>query len=180
MPLGEIGMTQAGYTTSPAPQIAGWLWLSLLIAIAIEFLGGLGALPILAGDLNEVPGPGLGGAIIIATIILHPLAALAALVFLIRGNLNAALVALAVVVLVSWVAYLPSVRLHGLEVAPDAPSILVAFIIMILPPIVTVAVSALALANTRLTLATLLAILPTLIGVLSVLAFGIGVAIYGF
>ena len=51
---------------------------------------------------------------------------------------------------------------------------------MILPPILVLAIAALALTGKRLTLATVLAILPTLISILSVVAFGIGVAIYGF
>ena len=42
------------------------------------------------------------------------------------------------------------------------------------------AIAALALTGKQLTLATLLAVLPTLVSVLSVIAFAIGVAIYGF
>ena len=69
-------MAQANQAAAvPASQPRRWPGLLLLIAAIIEFLGGLGALPILAGDLSEVPGPGLGGAIIIATIILRPIAA---------------------------------------------------------------------------------------------------------
>ena len=52
--------------------------------------------------------------------------------------------------------------------------------LVILPPILVLAIAALALTGKRLTLATVLALLPTLIGILSVVAFGIGVAIYGF
>jgi hypothetical protein len=66
---------------TPARQPRRWPGLLLLIVAIFEFMGGLSALPILAGDLNEVPGPGLGGAIIIATIILHPVPAAAAAMF---------------------------------------------------------------------------------------------------
>ena len=82
-------------------------------------MGGLGALPILAGNLDEIPGPGLGGKIIIATIILRPIAAAAALFFLVRGNLPGALVSMAIVILVGWISYLPSIQLHGLELQGD-------------------------------------------------------------
>jgi hypothetical protein len=164
----------------PASQPRRWPGLLLLIAAIIEFLGGLGALPILAGDLSEVPGPGLGGAIIIATIIIHPIAAGAALFFLVRGHLTWALVAMAVVILVGWITYLPSVQLHGLEMQGDGASGLFSFAILILPPILVLAITSLALTGKQLTLATLLAVLPTAISILSVIAFGIGVAIYGF
>lgn len=170
--------TQA--VAAPAPSLARWARLLLLIAAAFEFLGGLGSLPILAGDLGEVPGPGLEGGIIIATIILRPIAALLALFAIVRGHLTSALLAMAVVVLLNWIAYLPSVRLHGLELEGGAVAVIATFIILVLPPIVAVAVSGLALSGTRPTLAAFLAVLPTLIGILSAIAFGIGVAIYGF
>jgi hypothetical protein len=152
----------------------------LLIAATVEFLGGLAALPILAGDLNEIPGPGVGGTIIIATIILRPIAAAVALYAALRGNLTAALFAMAVVILLNWAAYLPSVQMSGVELDGGAVNILSTFLILILPPILAVAVSGLALLDRRLTLAALLAVVPTLIGILATVAFGIGVEIYGF
>jgi hypothetical protein len=165
---------------APAQQPRRWPGLLLLIVAIFEFMGGLSALPILAGDLNEVPGPGLGGAIIIGTIILHPVAAAAALFFLVRGNLPGALVSMAIVILVGWISYLPSVQLHGLEMQADGAGGLLTFALIVLPPALVLAITGLALMGKHLTLATLLAILPTLVGFLSVVAFGIGVAIYGF
>ncbi|MEO8422269.1 MAG: hypothetical protein ABI457_13855 [Hyphomicrobium sp.] len=173
-------MTQIDQAGVPAARPRRWPGLLLLIVALIEFMGGLGSLPILAGNLDEVPGPGLGGNIIVATIILRPIAAAAALFFLVRGNLPGALVSMAVVILVGWISYLPSVQLHGLEMEADGAGGLLTFALIILPPILVLAITGLALTGKRLTLATLLAILPTLVGILSVIAFGIGVAIYGF
>lgn len=173
-------MFEADSAATAPRELPRWPTLLLLVAAAIEFLGGLGSLPILAGDLSEVPGPGLGGQIIIATIILHPIAAAAALLFLVRGSLTWALVAMAVVILLDWLSYLPSFQLHGIELQDDGTGGLFTFLVLILPPILVLAVSGLALAGTRLTLASLLAVLPTLISILSVLAYAIGVAIYGF
>jgi hypothetical protein len=169
---------QAG--VAPAAQPRRWPGLLLLIVALLEFLGGLGSLPILAGNLDEIPGPGLGGKIIIATIILRPIAAAAALFFLVRANLPGALVAMAVVILLGWISYLPSIQLHGLEMQGDGAGGLFTFAMIILPPILVLAIAGLALLGKHLTLATILALLPTLISVLSVVAFGIGVAIYGF
>jgi hypothetical protein len=164
----------------PAKQPRRWPGLLLLIVAIIELMGGIGALPILAGNLDEIPGPGLGGKIIIATIILHPIAAAVALFFLVRGHLPGALVSMAVVILLGWISYLPSIQLHGLEPQGDGAGGLFTFALIILPPVLVVAITALALTGKRLTLATILALLPTLISILSVVAFGIGVAIYGF
>ena len=87
---------------------------------------------------------------------------------------------MAVVILVGWISYLPSVQLHGLEMLADGAGGLLTFAMIILPPILVLAIAGLALTGKRLTLATLLATLPTLVGILSVVAFGIGVAVYGF
>jgi hypothetical protein len=172
--------TQVAVAPAPASRFGKSARLLLLIAATVEFLGGLAALPILAGDLNEIPGPGVGGAIIIGTIILRPIAAAVALFAAARGYLTAALFAMAVVILLNWADYLPSVQIHGLELDGGAVSILSSFLILILPPILVVAVSGLALLDKRLTLAALLAVVPTLIGILATVAFGIGVSIYGF
>jgi hypothetical protein len=157
-----------------------WAVLLLLVAALIEFLEGLSNLPILAGDLSEIPGPGFGGALITATIILHPLAAGAALYFIIRGKSTWALVSMAVVILLAWLSYLPSVQLHGLDFDADGTSGLLTFLVMILPPVLVIAISGLALTGRALTLATLLAVVPTTVRILSVIAFAIGVALYGF
>jgi hypothetical protein len=164
----------------PAPRMRSWARLLLLVAATVEFLSGIAALPILAGDLGEILGPGLGGAIIIGTIILRPIAAAVALFAVVRGYLTAALFAMAVVILLNWAAYLPSVEGSGLELGGGAVDILSTFFIFILPPILVVAISGLALVDKRLTLAGLLAVVPTLIGILATLAFAIGASIYGF
>lgn len=138
-------MTETVEGAAPVQQSARWPGRLLLIAALIELLQGLAALPILAGDLNEVPGPGLGGAIIIATIVLHPLAALAALYFIVRAKAEWALVSMAVVILANWVSYLPSIRLHGLDLGADGTggvlTILFVLVVLILPPILVLAVS---------------------------------------
>jgi hypothetical protein len=177
---------QAG--TTAAAQPPRWPRLLLLIAALIELMGGLSALPILAGDLNEVPGPGIGGAIIIATIIIRPIAVAAALFFIVRGNLPGALASMAVVILMSWISYLPSIQLHGLdmdsnlvEVTLGSAMVTAGLVFQVfVAPLVALAIAGLVLMGKKLTLAMLLAVLPTLIGVLGVVAFGISVAIYGF
>ncbi|MTD95832.1 hypothetical protein GIW81_15945 [Hyphomicrobium sp. xq] len=168
-------------SVAPAAQPAKWARLLLLIAAMIEFLGGLGSLPILFGDLNEVPGPGLDGQIILAGIVLKPLLALAALFFTVRGKIPYALVAMAFIILMAWLSYVPSVRLHGLDLSQgDAFTTTMLGWELIVAPVLALAVAGLALRETQLTLATVLAVLPTLAHVLSVIAFGVSVAIYGF
>jgi hypothetical protein len=128
-----------------------------------------------------VPGPGLGGQVTLAGIVLEPILALAALVFTIRGKIPYALVAMAFVILMSWLSYIPSVQLHGLDLSQgDAFTSTMLGWELIAAPVVALVVAGLALLEKHLTLATVLAVLPTLAHILSVLAFGIGVAIYGF
>ncbi len=175
-------------SVAPAGQPARWARLLLLIAAMIEFLGALGNLPLLFGNLDEVPGPGLAGQIIIATIIVRPIAAAAALFFLIRGKIVPALIAMAMVILAHWFIYLPSIQLHGLDLGANLGEVtlgaawVTANLVfqLVIAPVIALAVTGLALTGKQPTLATLLAGLPTFIGALGVLAFGIGVAIYGF
>jgi hypothetical protein len=160
-----------------APRLLG-LYLLLIIIAAIEAFDGLSHAPILFGDMSEIPGPGLGGAIIKAYIAVHPLLALAALAFAIIGRLRYAVMALGALVLMNWLNYMPSVVLHGFDFggvsAFQTPMQVIAF------PLMGACAVALAARNQRLGLATLLVSIPTLSGVLAVIAFGISVFFYGF
>ena len=53
------------------PRLLG-LYLLLIIIAAIEAFDGLSHAPMLFGDMSEIPGPGIGGAIIKAYIASHP------------------------------------------------------------------------------------------------------------
>jgi hypothetical protein len=54
-----------------APRLLG-LYLLLIIVAAIEAFEGLSHAPMLFGDISEIPGPGIGGAIIKTYIASHP------------------------------------------------------------------------------------------------------------
>ena len=69
----------------------------------------------LFGDMSEIPGPGIGGAIIKAYIASHPVLALAALALATIGRLRYAIMALGALVLMNWLNYMPSVVRHGLD-----------------------------------------------------------------
>ena len=159
------------------PRLLG-LYLLLIIMAAIEAFDGLSHVPTLFGDMSKIPGAGIGGAIIKAYIASHPLLALAALAFATVGRLRYAIMALGALVLMTWLNYMPSVVRHGLDFgglsAFETPVQIIAF------PLMGACAIALAARNQRLGLASLLVSVPTLFNVLAVLAFGIGVFLYGF
>jgi hypothetical protein len=160
-----------------APRLLG-LYLLLILIAAIEAFDGLSHAPTLFGDMSEIPDPGVGGAIIKAYIASHPLLALAALVFATIGSLRYAIMALGGLVLMTWLNYMPSVVRHGLDFnglsAFETPVQMIAF------PLMGACAIALAARNQRLGLATMLVSIPTLYSVFAVIAFGIGVILYGF
>ena len=160
-----------------APRLLG-LYLLLILIAAIEALDGLSHLPALFGDTSEIPGPGVGGAIIKAYIAVYPLLALAALALATIGRMRYAIMALGALVLMNWLNYMPSVVRHGLDFnglsAFETPMRIIAF------PLMGACAIALAARGQRLGLATLLVSLPTLYGVLAVVAFGISVFLHGF
>jgi hypothetical protein len=170
--------TRAG--TIPGKAAPRWPRLLLLIAAAIELLGGLRDLPVLFGDLSEVPGPGLGGAVIIAKIVLQPVLALLALAFTVRGRMMDALLAMALIIAMTWLNLLPSVAIDGFDFNSGSGFIAAHLVFQIfLAPIAALAVAILALTR-QWTPACLLAVLPTFLGVLGVILFAISIAIYGF
>ncbi|XIA63947.1 hypothetical protein ACFIOY_34005 [Bradyrhizobium sp. TZ2] len=159
-----------------APRLLGFYLLLILVA-AIEAFEGLSHAPTLFGEMSEIPGRGVGAAIIKAYIASHPLLALAALVFATVGRLRYAIMALGALVLMTWLNYMPSVR-HGLDFnglsAFETPVQIIAF------PLIGACAIALAARNQRLGLAAMLVSIPTLYGVMAVIAFGISVFLYGF
>jgi hypothetical protein len=160
-----------------APRLLG-LYLLLILIAAIEAFDGLSHVPTLFGDMSEIPGPGVGGAIIKAYIAVHPLLALAALALATIGRLRCAIMALGALVLMNWLNDMPSVVRHGLDFkglsAFETPMQIIAF------PLMGACAIALAARSQRLGLATLLVGIPTLYGVMAVVAFGIGVFPHGF
>jgi hypothetical protein len=157
-----------------APRLLG-LYLLLIIIAAIEAFEGLSHAPMLFGDMSEIPGPGLGGAIIKVYVASHPLLALAALALATTGRLRYAIMTLGALVLMNWLNYMPSVVRHGLDFGG-----LSAFVQIIAFPLMGACAIALAARKERLGLATMLVSIPTLFDVLAVIAFGISVFLYGF
>ncbi len=160
-----------------APRLLG-LYLLLILIATVESFDGLLHAPILFDDMSKIPGPGVGGAIIKAYIASHPLLALAALAFATIGRLRYAIVALGALVLMTWLNFMPSVVRHGFDFrgvsAFETPVRIVAF------PLMAACAIALAARGQRLGLATVLASIPTLYSVFAVIAFGIGIFLYGF
>ena len=154
------------------------LYLLLIIIAAIESFDGLSNASILFGDMSQIPGPGVGGTIIKAYIASHPVLALAALGFATIGRLRYAIIALGALVLMTWLNFMPSVVRHGLDFngisAFETPVRIIAF------PLMGACAIALAARNQRPGLAAMLVGIPTLYSVAAVIAFGIGIFLYGF
>jgi hypothetical protein len=138
----------------------------------LEAFDALSSVPTLFGDMSEIPGPGIGGFLIKAHIATHLPLSLAALVFATIGRVRYAIIALGAVVAMTWLNYMPSVVLHGLEfnsgfAALQTTAQIIAFRLMAACAI------ALAARARRLGLATALVGIPTLVNVFGVIAFAI-------
>ncbi len=153
---------------------------ALLIVAIIKIVGALSTLAILFDGDGRIPGPTPAGQLITATILLAAPVAIAAFVFALRGNIAFAIVAIALLVLLDWLSLLPSVAISwdGFPGSGYEGGLTVINVVVL--PVLAIAAIILALRRTHLGLATLFAILPTILSALGVIAFGIGVAIYGF
>ena len=88
---------------------------------------------------------------------------------------------MAIVILVGWISYLPSIQLHGLELAGRRRRrIVLTFALLILPPILVLAIAALASERQAPDAGDNPRAAADSDQHLGVVAFGIGVAIYGF
>ncbi|HMJ27183.1 MAG TPA: hypothetical protein VK512_00505 [Xanthobacteraceae bacterium] len=172
--------TPAPADTVPAPAAPRRLGLRVVLVIAalLEAFDALSSVPTLFGDMSEIPGPGFGGFLIKAHIAAHPVLALAVLVFAAIGRVRHAIIALAAIVFMTWLNYMPSVVLHGLEFkgvgAFETPVRVIAF------PLMAACAIALAVRNQRLGIATALASIPTFYSLIGLIIFAVGVSIYGF
>jgi len=165
-------------TPAPAAPRRLGLCIVLIIAALLEAFDALSSVPTLFGDMSEIPGTGFGGFLIKAHIASHPVLALAVLLFAAIGRVRYAIIALAAIVFMTWLNYMPSVVLHGLEFrgvgAFETPVRIIAF------PLMAACAIALAARNQRLRLATALASIPTFYSLIGLIVFAIGVSIYGF
>jgi hypothetical protein len=174
-------MTEPAAVADPAPVRQRHLGLRImLIMIAlVETFDGVSNFPTLFGDMSEIPGPGIGGFLIKAHIATHLPLALAALVFAALGRVRYAIIALGAVVAMTWLNYMPSVVLHGLEFNSGFSALQTTAQIIAFPLLAACAI-ALAARGRQLGLATALVSIPTLFNVFGVIAFAIGVSLHGF
>jgi hypothetical protein len=161
----------------PAPHHLG-LRALLVLAALFEAFDGISGFPFLFEDMSAIPGSVLSGAIIKLHIATHPVLALAALVLAAMGRVRLAIIALGAVVLITWLNYMPSVLLHGMDFrgagAFETPAQVIAF------PLLAVCAITLAARDRRLALATGLVIAPTLFNVIGLIMFAIDIALHGF
>ena len=164
--------------STPAPRRLG-LRVVLILMAALEAYDGLSSVFILFGDMSEIPGPGFGGFLIKAHIASHPVLALAAILFAVIGRVRYAIIALGAVVIMTWLNYMPSVVRHGFGF-DNAYSTLQGAAQIIAFPLMAACAIAYAARDQRLGIATALVSIPTFWFWLGVIAFAIGVSIYGF
>jgi len=175
--LTSAAATDVAAAPARAPRLLG-IYILLIIIAVIETFDGLSSVPILFGDMSEIPGPGIGGAIVKAYVAIHPVLAPAALVLAAVGHVRHAIMVLGALMLATWLNYMPSVVRHGLDFGGVATFETLAQIIAF--PLMAACAIALAARNQRLALAATLVSLPTLSGVFGVIAFAVSVAIHGF
>lgn len=170
--------TAVATDTMPAPppipaQRGLDLHIVLIIIAVLEVLDGLSMAWTVFAD-PDLAVPGISG----AANAIHPLLALAALLFAATGRVRPAIVALGAVIIVTWLKYAPAVVSSGLDLAGVgaiwSPAQIIAF------PLLAACAIGLAMRNRRLVVATALVSIPTLFNVAAVIAFAVGLAIRGF
>ena len=171
-------MTTAENTTvATAPH--HWLRIALAIVALIELADALSSVHNIFTDYHHTTAL-LRFALASVKLALAPLVAGAAALLAIMGRTRYAIGALAALQLLEWVLQdVWSIPFHGLELSLDFGGI-EAFFHHFVFQAVAIAGAALALKDRRLALAGLLVSLPTLINWTGVIAFTIGIMIYGF
>jgi hypothetical protein len=163
-------------TTVPAVSRV-WLRIALLAVAGFESLIGLDEF---AGafDLHDAP-LSFGQFVINARLAVHPFFAVAALVLAARDYLRAAIIVLAAYILAAWLSDLPTIARFGIEWdwSPVGLSLLAQQLIF--PPLAVAAI-VFAYLDRHLWLGALFVALPPANLLLGIIAFTIGIMIYGF
>jgi hypothetical protein len=166
-----------GFVSDPASPLS--LRLLLIVAALAELVDSASGWLGLFMNHEQIPGPGLGGAIILTVIALKPPLAIAAIGSALIKRMRLAVCALAAIGLCTWLFYLPSMKLADLSVPFSGTGLLfLADTELVLP--IAVAAGALALFTARLNLAIVLACLPTAIRLAGLIAFVVAASIHGF
>ena len=162
---------------APAPRLLG-LRILLAIVAGLELFDSLIGAPMLLDGASSFPGPGIGGAIIKLKMAVHPVLALAALILAGIGYVRHSIVMIGVVVLMTWLSYMPAVARHGLDFSGTGLYQSPAQIFLY--PLMGAAAIALAARSERLWSAALLAGIASFLGVIGMVTFALAVAIVGF
>ena len=172
-----MATTDDGFVSDPASPLS--LRLLLIVAALAELVNSAASLPVLVMDHSQIPGPGIGGVIILITIALKPPLAIAAISGALIKRMRFAVCALAGIGICSWLFYLPSMKLADLNIGFSfTEALFLADTELVLP--ISLAAIALALFTRRLSLAITLACLPTAFQLAGLATFIIGVSIHGF
>jgi hypothetical protein len=168
-----------GLAGAAAPHPA-WARSVVIAAAIVELLSGVFDIAVLVEHGLEVSRAGLAGLLVTAEIALRPTLATAAVAFALTGRLTAGIAALAGIVLATWLSYLPSVAHEFAEFPGTGLAGLTIFAQAAAYPLLALAAVVLSLHGAWPGLAAILVAVPTLLSVLAVVAFGIGVGIFGF
>jgi hypothetical protein len=174
-------MTTSETTVASVPAPRRWLRIVLAILAAYELWDALAALPILFVDYgHETALLRFAQALVSVRIVLAPLVTVAALWFAATGKLRHAIIALAALVLLTWVLDdVWSIPINGLELDFTLGGLVVVLKIFIFP-LAAIAAIYLALKDRRLGLACALVALPTVVKWIGIMLFAIAMAMYGF
>lgn len=171
-------MATADISTQPAPP--AWLRIALIVIAAIATASSMSDFSGIFHDFGHTePLLVFAQRVTSANLIIAPFAAGAALALAVLGRVRGAIVALAVRVLAAWVAELPSIPIHGLQL-PTNSFTAFAFVQSMVLPLFAIAAIVFAVRNIHLVPATVIVTLPMLMTGLGVVIFAISVAIYGF
>jgi hypothetical protein len=169
--------TSDAFAPDPASPLS--LRLLLLLTALAELVDSASSVPALFMDHSRIPGPSLGGAIILTAIALKPPLAVAAIGGALIKRMRLAVCALAGVSICTWFNYLPSVASYGLDLRYNWSNLQTFADAELVLPIALAAIF-LALRTGRLNWAVALACLPTAIRLAGLIAFFMAVSIHGF
>lgn len=164
----------ATWPTSPPLLRHEHLHIVLLAVTMIKAISTFTDASALFGGIDDM------AALTVMALALNPLCAIAAFIFTLQGRLSGAICALAAIVVLNWLSDMVSVVLHGFDFAGSISLTLVTTLQIVGYPLMAACAIAFALGEEYLVTATTLVTLPMLVSAGSIVAFAIGVTIYGF